>query len=176
MKRKSMLNILTSLVIWTSIICAMAIMAPAQGDDPNCGTKECLRDVAAARAGTAKYHEFQRALDDGFIQISPCIEVPGLGAMGFHFLNPARVDLVADPSEPEVLLYIPDDKGTMQLVAVEYSVPDMGQGRPTLFGLPMQGPEDRGGGPAYERHAWVWQQNRAGMFQPFNPRLSCPSS
>jgi hypothetical protein len=94
--------------------------------------------------------------------------------MGFHFLNPARIDLIADPAEPEVLLYLPDEDGVMRLIGVEYSVPDVGQGPPPLFGLPMQGPFDRGNGPAYERHAWVWRHNPAGMFQPFNPRLSCP--
>jgi len=53
---------------------------------------------------------------------------------------------------------------------------DVGQGPPTLFDLPMQGPEDHGGGPAYERHAWIWRNNPNGMFQPFNPKLSCPEN
>lgn len=175
MNRRTISNFLTRWPMCIAVFCAMAVVAPSQGDDPNCGTEQCLKDVAAARRATAKYHEFQRALDDGFFQASPCVEVPGLGAMGFHFLNLARVlDFAANPAGPELLLYLPDEEGVMQLVGVEYSVPDIGQGRPTLFDLPMQGPEDRGGGPAYERHAWIWQHNPAGMFQPFNPRLSCP--
>ena len=168
----------TMSIVTTSVACllGLAIAAQAQGDDPNCQTAQCLKDVAAVRSATAKYHVFHRALDDGFIQVSPCVEVPGLGAMGFHFLNPARIDLIADPAEPEILLYLPDADGVMRLIGVEYSVPDAGQGAPMLFGLPMQGPVDRGNGPAYERHAWVWRHNPAGMFQPFNPKLSCPDT
>ena len=175
MSKNTISRSITGFVFVASIITASVITAPAQSDDPNCQTTQCLQDVAAARKATAKYHDFQVALDDGFIQVSPCIEHPDFGAMGFHFLNPARVgDLLAIPSEPELLLYMPDSDGVMQLVAVEYSVPFIGQAAPTLFDLPMQGPEDHGGGPAYERHAWIWRNNPNGMFQPFNPKLSCP--
>lgn len=176
MSKNRVLRLITAVVFAASIIGVSGMVAMAQSDDPNCQTVQCRKDAATARNATAKYHDFQTALDDGFLQVSPCIEHPVLGAMGFHFLNPARLfDFAAIPAEPELLLYMPDSEGVMQLVAVEYSVPYIGQPPPILYDLPMQGPEDHGGGPAYERHAWIWRNNPSGLFQPFNPKLKCPA-
>ena len=164
------------IVVTLAIVLTTVLNVTAQSDDPNCQTAQCRRNVAAARAATDKYHDLNVAIADGYFQVSPCIEVQPFGGMGFHYLNLARLlDFEARPTEPDILVYMPDADGVRQLVALEYQVPYIGQGPPTLFDLPMQGPEDRGGGPAYERHAWVWKRNPNGMFQPFNPKLSCPS-
>ena len=53
--------------------------------------------------------------------------------MGFHYALASRIDQNINPSEPEVLLYLPDDDGILELVAVEYIFPNVGV-VPSLFG------------------------------------------
>ena len=47
---------------------------------------------------------------------------------------------------------------------------------PALFGYPFLGPMEPhfSGGPWHrELHAWIWANNPAGMFEPWNPAISC---
>lgn len=141
-------------------------------------------------AGTARYADIAVALAEGFVQASPCEQLAGSGAMGHHYLHPARMDGRLVLSEPEVLLYIPDG-GRMRLVGVEYILPVFQDGRPffgpgvpanagpapTLFGQTFQGPM-AGHNPAmpwhYDLHVWMYRENPSGYFSQFNPSLSCP--
>jgi hypothetical protein len=138
--------------------------------------------VARIRAATHRYHDVAVAEADGFEATGPCVEVPGVGAMGIHYLNHDRLeDGVIDPRRPELLLYLPTDDG-LELVGVEYLQVDADQDvatdddKPWLFGVPFDGPME-GHGPGepvhYDLHAWVWAHNPAGLFAPFNPALSC---
>ena len=131
--------------------------------------------LAAARAATARYHRVASAEADGYIAASPCVAHPNasVGAMGVHYVNPALIgDPALDPDRPEVLVYEPQKNGELRLVAVEYMKPKPMGPRPTLFGQPFEdGPND-----TYALHAWVWQHNPSGMFEPFNPTVSCASA
>jgi hypothetical protein len=140
----------------------------AQGN--GCESEECRREVAAARIGTAQYHDINVALADGFLQDSPCVRRAGVGTMGFHYALASRIDQIIDPSEPEVLLYLPNDDGVLELVAVEYIFPNVGI-IPTLFGQDYHYSAARN---RYELHAWIWRNNPAGMFEDWNPKLNCP--
>lgn len=136
---------------------------------------DCQRDLALARAATAKYHDVDVAIADGFIPVSPCIALPNGATMGFHYLQPSRVDSSVDPAEPELLLYLPNQQGKLKLVALEYFVPfDGSNPAPILFGREMDGPETFPPPTHYEMHVWAWKNNPDGLFAPFNPRLSCP--
>ena len=127
----------------------------------------CRKAIAAARAGTADYHDFDAALADGFVRTSACV-----GGMGFHYTKAARVDQNLDPAEPEVLLYMPNEEGRLQLVAVEYVVPNTGSNPvPELFGQPFYYNPARN---RYELHAWIWRHNPDGIFANYNPRMICP--
>ena len=145
-----------------------AEVLPLTGD---CETIECRQDVAAARRATAAYHDINLAFADGFVQDSPCVRRAGVGTMGFHFKNAALVDQIADVTQPEILLYLPNEEGEMELVAVEYVVPNIGQAVPYLFGkaFHFSAPRNR-----WELHAWIWRNNPAGMFEDFNPAINCP--
>jgi len=44
--------------------------------------------LAEVRAATARYHDLDAALADGYIPVSPCVAEAGLGGMGYHFLIP----------------------------------------------------------------------------------------
>jgi hypothetical protein len=101
-----------------------------------------------------------------YAQASECVAVPGLGGMGFHWVNQAIVDPVFDPLTPEAVLYEPS--------AVEYIVINVGQPAPTFGGQPF----DVGGTPVpvphWSLHVWLYIDNPNGMFTPFNPNASCP--
>lgn len=152
--------------------------------------------LARARAATERYVDVEAAIADGFIGDVECVSAPGLGAMGFHFVNPARLMDPLAIEEPEALLYI-DDHGSLRLVAIEYllpiviaGVPYMGCGMndqscppadpppaPSLFtGVPFDGP--MAGHSAtmpwhYDQHVWLYEDNPSGLFAPYNPALSC---
>lgn len=142
--------------------------------------------LALVRQATAKYHDVNAALADGFVPTQTCVEDPELGAMGIHFIHPARL---MDPAvrilEPEILLYI-ETKNGMKLLGVEYfsgigppdaPVPDPAPPAPVIFGRPMDGPmlgHEPGQPPHYDLHVWLWRGNPAGTFAPFNPTVSCP--
>ncbi len=150
----------------------------AQAENQNDCDRQCRRDLAVARAATAKYHDVNQALADGFVPVSPCVQIPNVGAMGIHYINFSRVDLNVDISEPELLLYMPDETGERRLVALEYFVPFTGSNpAPNLFGRNFQGPmpgHGPGEPPHYDLHVWAWRNNPDGMFAQFNPALSCP--
>lgn len=143
--------------------------APGGVTDPG-----ALSQLAAVRRATARYHDVNRALADGYEPMSPCVSQPGLGTMGIHYANLALAsDLAVSATSPEILLYVPT-KGGPRLVGVEYFVVDVGQPAPELFGRPMDGPMVHDGlPPHYELHVWIWQGNPTGMFAEFNPGLSC---
>lgn len=113
-----------------------------------------------------------------------CIEQPGVGAMGVHYVNGSLVgDAVLDPTRPEALVYEPLAFGRLRLAAVEYIVfkevweAAGNTGRPTLFGVPFDftpAPNRYGIPPFYALHAWIWKDNPAGIFAPWNPRVDCP--
>ncbi len=140
-------------------------------------------DLQALKAATARYHSFTQAERDGYtIAGEPCVESP-LGAMGIHAINPALIDDRAiDPMRPEILLYVPDENGRLELVGVEYLTFDADgdlstdDDRPSLFGQPFDGPME-GHTPTmpvhYDLHVWVWAKNTSGLFAMFNPSLSC---
>ncbi len=145
----------------------------AQDDD--CRTKACRAALVNAKQATAKYHDINVALADGFVQTGPCVALPTGEAMGIHFTNFSRVNFSVDEAEPEVLLYLPDEDGVMRLVALEYIVPFTGSNpAPSLYnGRVFEGPNTVPF-PSYSLHVWAWRNNPWGIFADFNPKLSCP--
>lgn len=167
------LSVIFSALFAVAFVAFGFVAAAAHEDtDANCETRECRAVLTDAKKATAKYHNFQTALDEGFVQLSPCVSVPGLGAMGYHYGNFGRVmNPNVDAAEPEVLLYMPDSDGTMRLVGLEYVVPaPLVPAAPTLFGQTYHFSPERN---TYELHVWAWRNNPAGVFAPFNPKLSC---
>ncbi len=135
------------------------------------------KGLAQVRQATAEYHKVSNALADGYVATEHCIAVPGVGGMGYHFVNQALAgDLAVDPLKPEVLLYAPKNDGELRLVAVEYFVADVGQPTPAVFGEPFKGPmagHEPGMPIHYDLHAWIWKGNPDGLFADFNPKVSC---
>jgi hypothetical protein len=142
------------------------------------------RPLSDVRRATARYHSLQAAVKAGYELAGTCVEEPGKGGMGYHYVHHAlAADRVLDPLKPEVLLYERTHSGRMRLTAVEYLRADADQDlatdddRPSLFGVPFDGPMEghEPGQPIhYDLHAWVWKNNPSGTFAQYNPDVSCP--
>ena len=125
------------------------------------------------RQVTARFNSTTQAIQAGYVADPVCVAVPGLGGMGFHWVNGGLVDPVFDALKPEVVLYEQTKNGQYRLVAVEYIVIDVGQPAPTFDGQPF----DVGGTPVpvphWSLHVWAHKENPAGLFTPFNPSVVC---
>jgi len=77
---------------------------------------------------------------------------------------------------PEALIYVPNSNGTIQLGAVEYMVPVAGWNAihksewPKIMGQQFHLNSALG---VYELHVWTWKDNPSGMFEDWNPKVSC---
>ena len=124
-----------------------------------------------------------------------------LGAMGVHFFRPDLLGITAteprvngngthtDFLKPSVLVYYPDETGAMKLGAVENLVWEDAwraagnEGPPEFHGyqywhridnpITTHADEAHMFEPHYELHVWLYQENPAGLFAQFNPRVSC---
>lgn len=129
--------------------------------------------VKSVRRATSKFHSTTQAIEAGYEPDDHCVSAPGLGGMGFHWVNPSLVDPVFDPLKPEAILYAMGPGGNLRLMAVEYIVIDVGQP------VPMFGDQqfDVGGTPVpvphWSLHVWLYENNPSGIFAPFNPNISC---
>lgn len=131
--------------------------------EKGCG-EECLDELAIARDWTRRYRDVSRAMEDGYVPVSPCEQDDDGKTMGMHFARMGDDNKDLDPNpglfvkHPEILLYVPSEAG-LRLVAIEYSqaiivdrqewrgedppppdgdvVPDVA---PVLFGRPFDGP------------------------------------
>lgn len=131
---------------------------------------EANMTLATLRRATARYHNLDAAIDDGFILLHECESIEGEGPVGIVYYNPSRVDGAIDPLFPEALIYEPSANGKSTLVGVEFAVPNMGQPAPEFLGATFQSEEDIG---VYALHVWVWRHNPEGMFAETNSRVSC---
>ena len=162
-------------------VATIAIVLLATPSPANAGAA----DLSTARAATAGFHQNDAAQAAGYGEFRDaasiaCIETPGVGVMGIHYVNGTLVgDGVVNAATPEALVYQPLPNGKLKLVAVEYIVfysMWAGASKPSLFGQEFKliGTPNRYGIPAfYELHGWVWQNNPSGMFKDWNPSGSC---
>ncbi len=161
----------------SSMVAAAALAAAAPAGD-HAATHQQLAEV---RQATARYDDVGAAIADGYVRLSGCVAVPGLGGMGFHYGKPSLFGARVDPLQPALLLYAPSGN-RLRLVAVEYFQVDADQDlltdddRPSLFGQSFDGPMDgheEGMPRHYDLHVWLWQANPSGIFAQFNPNVRC---
>jgi hypothetical protein len=140
------------------------------------------RDLAGVRAATAKYQRVSVAQHHGWDLVEGldhCFDNPGVGAMGYHYINVDLMDTDLDPNQPEALVYVPRPNGQLRLGAVEYIVPHeaWSEGNhadpPSVLGHDLHLNNDLG---VWVLHAWIFENNPAGMFEDWNPKVSCPAS
>jgi len=131
--------------------------------------------LAHLREATASFQRIDVARDAGWdIPITDCMEMPGVGGMGYHYGNGGLIDGVAEDLAPEILLYEPDKNGRMRLVGVEYVVPFSfvpdDATPPSLHGVEFHQNYTFG---LWALHAWIWKHNGAGTFTDWNPSVNC---
>jgi hypothetical protein len=150
---------------------ALVVAAAATAASAGAGGADGL---AAARAGTARYHDVATAKAHGFDDLQLCFD-----QMGEHWADTDSIDGdqvpdvfqdgVLDPARPEALVYA-HDGGRLRLAAVEWvsTTPGTVPGIGALHLNPTLG--------VYVLHAWVWMDNPDGMFADRNPRVGdCPA-
>ncbi len=164
-------------------------------------------DLAAIRAATARYQDYDAAVADGYVDpLHMCVtsvmegQPSQLGAMGVHYVRPDLLGITGDQprvdgngthtdfTKPAILIYEPQADGSMVLVGIENLVwakawKDAGHDAPPSFHgnqyyYMQDNPEtavDEAHGfmPHYELHFWLYRDNPAGMFMPWNAAVTC---
>lgn len=162
------------------LIAILARPAAANGPGP-------ILQLVRAYTGTAQFLNVDTAVAAGYGKLVDkdkvaCIDLPGSGGMGTHYVNGKRVgDTELDPATPEALVYETLQSGHLRLVAAEYIVFqaawDLAHNtRPSLFGqqFKLVAAGNRYDLPAfYELHAWIWKWNPRGLFDDWNSRVTC---
>lgn len=160
--------ILIGLVI--ALTAATATIAFANGRD----------DLTDVRSATKHLQSPDKAVKAGWGLVpglDHCFENPGVGAMGYHYINTAMLDTRLDRTRPEAMVFATGPDGELEFVAVEYIVPIQAwedadlAGVPALHDLEFHRNDTLG---VYVLHAWIGKANPAGLFEDWNPLVSCP--
>ena len=131
--------------------------------------------IAEVKAVTQDYHDFDAAVAAGWdAALSPCVEHPELGGMGYHYGRMEYMDGRAVHTDPQVLLYEPLEDGSMEFIGVEYIIPfsihPADAEPPVLFGEEYhQNPQQE----IWALHVWTEKENPSGLFSDWNPNVSC---
>ena len=187
---------------WTlgAAICSVAIFGPAKAQDDS--------SFDQLRSAVDRYRDVNVALAEGYIPdpSGHCIDAaaeglpPEWGGMGIHYLNPAMLQLTGDSPRvngegthtdfmrPAILLYEPQEDGSLELVGVENLVFEAAwvaagnDGPPAFHGRAWDhmaddpataADEAHGFMPHYDQHVWLYRENPAGDLMPFNPNVTC---
>jgi hypothetical protein len=192
------------------MVLGLVSLAACTADEP--AETAAAEDPAAAaeldalRTAAAKYADVNVALGEGYVPDGMCTTAaevglpPETGAMGIHYFRPDLLQITAtaprvdgtgthiDFTQPAVLLYEPQQDGSLELVAIENAVfaaawSAAGNVEPPAFmGTPFDymaddpnTPEDEGHMfvPHYDRHVWLFRENPNGVFAQWNPTVSC---
>jgi len=165
----------TSTVMPSAIACLLAgtLAAPTiAAAQTSLGAEDYL-DLATLSMTTAPLRDLQKANDAGWdFLFGTCME-SAAGGMGEHYLNLAEIDGAVSAERPEALLFEPMKNGGRRLVAVEYIVPPPfvdPANPPELFGQDFH---YSAANDVWILHVWIWRHNPTGMFEDWNPVVSC---
>lgn len=161
------------------------------------------------RAATERFKDVKIALAEGYARdpMNECATSTGmgkpaaLGGMGIHYAKRELLGISAPPNprvsgtgthtdflRPAILIYEPQQDGSLQLVAVENLVFESAWkaagklDRPSFHGVPYDRMADDPSTaideahmfvPHYDRHVWVHRENPNGLFAQFNPAVTC---
>lgn len=125
-----------------------------------------MAELQLAKISTARYNNIENAKADGYVDIN--VIVPH---MGHHYMNSGYLNGTFEIDKPEILVYYPNPaSGHMQLVAVEYAIPNT-EPQPEGFTGSYDVWDNNAGFGLWLLHAWVWEYNPDGVFMPMNPNL-----
>jgi hypothetical protein len=125
-----------------------SVSATIHGDDLS---PQVHRQLAAARAATARYHDVSEALADGYVSFDNPAEGDTI-----EFVNFGLVDCTLDVLQPEALRYVLSGQ-RLRLVAVEYAIPMACSATPPEDFLPGAGEWDvEAGVPVWMLGVALW--------------------
>jgi hypothetical protein len=176
------MNAFTKKPIMRAVCVLLALQLPLVA--AKAGSPEDSPLVEKVRIAPAPFKDINVAIAHGWVPATPCVSGPDTGAMGVHFVLPARIGgSVPNAEQPQALIYEPMTNGAMRLVGVEFIVladawasNNPGGGVPALDGNLMNyiGAPNRYGLPAfYELHVWAWEHNPKGSFADWNTLVTC---
>lgn len=146
-------------------------------------------ELKPLRASHERYRDINNAIADGFQLgyhndlgqpvVTGCVQKVGVGAMGYHYFNWAKMDdPKIDEMDPEVLVYHTGPDGELKLGAVEWVVPKVAWEAAGNTAPPsVYGHEFTVINPVlnwYVGHAWLYDDNPLGIFYDWNPDVTCP--
>lgn len=165
MKHKTLVNTVLIVIFTTSTV----FIAQAASKDDMTKVRDATAQFQRTPAARAAGYDLIPGLDD-------CFQNYGVGGMGYHFINVSLLDTTVDPTHPEAIVYAPSPNGFIQLGAVEYIVPasawDAEHDEPPQVLDQSFHLNERLG--MYVLHVWIWKNNPTGMFEDWNPDVSCP--
>lgn len=138
----------------------------------SCSEKEPWEEEVELLTEAMKGHtDFEAAQAAGY-----AVDATGYRTgMGHHFLNFDHLDKTFEITKPEVMLFLPDDNGEMQFVAVEYGIVIDDLNNPPLPPVGFTGSEDvweiSEEFSLWTLHVWIEMDNEAGVFAPRNPKI-----
>ena len=175
---------------------------------PAYAASDDAKEMAAIRSAAERFKDVNVALAEGYVPdpAGMCVsaEMEGepkeRGAMGLHYFRPDMLGITAttprvagtgmhsDFQKPAILLYEPQQDGSLELVGVENLVfekawKEAGNNSPPTFKARAFGhmaddpstPVDEAHHfePHYDLHAWAFRDNPKGAWEPFNPAVTC---
>jgi hypothetical protein len=167
---------LRSIVVRSVLLCSFA----AGCSDSNSPTQQD-KDVSSLRQAIASIQALSAAQQAGYTVAvgdptdgHTCLSDPQAGAMGVHYLNTSLVSGSPVVTQPQIMIYEPQQDGSTKFVGVEfiipYSVHGEDQSPPELFGQQFM---KNATFQLWGLHVWVGRSNPSGMFAMWNPDVSC---
>ena len=136
--------------------------------------------VAAAKAATVRFHSLKQAEQAGYGPFYICTDNEALdAAMGQHYADGSRIDdQVLDVTNPEAIVHEPKNNG-YDLVGLDTSSSPRAGTRTTTRRRSCSAGRSRRPGrqplriPRSRNDAWLYRSNPRGMFDDWNPNVSC---
>ena len=144
-----MRRFLGSIPLAAACVLVFSASATVHGDDLGSTVNQQL---AGARAATARYHDADVAIADGYVNMG----VNPFEGEAVEFLNFGLLDCTLDALHPEALRYV-QSGNRLRLVAVEYSLPMACSATPPEDFLPGAGEwESEVVAPAWTLAVYIW--------------------
>lgn len=152
---------------------------------PHCGndadsdeiSPEVQEQLDALQLSVMPFFNYDVAVAAGWDTIlGECVESP-MGGMGYHLHNMDQfTNGYLNLLRPEVLLYAPMEDGSMEFQGVEYIIPAelwTSEDPPQFLGRNLHFNPNVGPAGIWALHVWVGKQNPNGIFEDWNPEVSC---
>ena len=138
--------VVAPLLIWGA---SATVHGDGQGPDEN-------RQLALARAATARFHDPAVALAEHYVDLGPNPEEGGaIEYVNFDLIFSCTLDV----QRPQALRYMPSGNG-LRLIAVEYAIPMPCAPTPPEDFLPGAGEwEPEPDAPAWMKAVYIWSGN-----------------